>query len=216
AKKGPTFPFLSLPSELRTKIYDMVFTAAPIIIDLDPSTFSLLHRNRLLALFSVSRQIHSETTHRFFSTHTFRIFPTYPGRYFKTKKPLLARLPKHYKASITNLELRLGPGWNNPPQGWVVNEALGLHECSNVSILKVFVEFDPSEPIFRGFRAYDGFYENFCQQLLKGVLKAIPSISTVQFDAWSSVKLNGDMMQGLGQVVSTFEKFVGWGPERGW
>jgi hypothetical protein len=138
--KRPTFPFLSLPSELRNKIYSLVFVSAPAVIDLDPSTFSLLHRQRILALFSVSRQVHREATHHFFSTHTFRLFPTYPGRYFKTKRPLLARLPAHYRASISNLELRLGPGWNAPPRGWVVNDALGLKDCMNVRVLKIFVE----------------------------------------------------------------------------
>jgi len=139
-----------------------------------------------------------------------------PIGYFKTKKPLLARLPQHYRSSITNLELRLGPGWNNPPRGWVINDGLGLQDCTSVRVLKVFVECDPSDGIFKGFRAGEGFYERFCQDLLEGVLKATPSIATVEFDAWTSVKRSGDMMQGLGKVVSSFGKIVGWGPERGW
>jgi hypothetical protein len=216
AKKHPTFPFLSLPSELRNKIYSMVFSMTPLVIDLDPSTFSLLHRNKILALFGVSRQIHLESTHHFFSTHTFRLFPTYPGRYFKTKRPLLARLPQHYRASITNFELRLGPGWNNPPQGWVVNDALGLKDCTSTRVLKVFVECDPSDIIFKGFRAGEGFYEKFSQGLLEGVLKEVPSVQVVEFDAWSSVKRNGDMIAGLGEVVVRYDKLIAWGPERGW
>jgi len=79
-KKTATFPFLSLPSELRNKIYSLIFSSSPSVIDLDPHTFSQLHRNKTLALFSVSQQVHSESTHQFFSTHTFRLFPTYPGR----------------------------------------------------------------------------------------------------------------------------------------
>ena len=114
-EKRASFPFLALPSELRNKIYSLVFSAVPQVLDLDPSTFQLLHKSKMLALFMVSRQIHLEASHRFFSTHTFRLFPTYPGRYFKTKKPLLARLPPHYRRSMTSLELRLGPGWNAPP-----------------------------------------------------------------------------------------------------
>jgi len=215
-KKKPTFAFLSLPSELRNKIYSLVFSAAPSVIDLDPSTFSLLHRNKILALFGVSRQIHLETTHNFFSTHTIRLFPTYPGRYFKTKRPLLARLPKHYRASITTLELRLGPGWNNPPRGWIVSEALGLKDCLSVRVLKVFVECDPSDVIFKGFRAGEGFYEKFSQTLLEQVLQEVPNIKVVEFDAWSSVKRTGDMISGLGEVVARYDKIVGWGPERGW
>jgi len=216
AKKKQTFPFLSLPSELRNKIYSILFSSTPSVLDLDPSTFSLLHRNRILAIFGVSKQVHLESTHHFFSTHTFRLFPTYPGRYFKTKRPLLARLPKHYRSSITNLELRLGPGWNNPPRGWVVNDALGLKDCISVRVLKVFVECDPSDIIFKGFRAGDGFYEKFSQDLLEGILKEVPSIRVVEFDAWSSVKRTGDMIAGLGEVVARYDKVIGWGPERGW
>lgn len=215
AKKMPTFPFLSLPSELRNKIYSLVFGITPEVIDLDPSTFSLLHRNKVLALFGVSRQIHLESMHHFFSTHTIRLFPTFAG-YFKTKKPLLARLPKSYRQSITTLELRLGPGWNKPPRGWVVNDALGLQDCASVRLLKVFVECDPSDIIFKGFRAGEGFYEKFSQDLLEGVLKEIPSVQVVEFDAWSSVKRTGDMITGLGEVVARYDKVIGWGPERGW
>lgn len=215
-KSRPIFAFLSLPSEIRNHIYSLVFANAPPVIDLDPNTFSLLHRHKLLALFSVSRQVHSEATHHFFSTHTFRLFPTYPGRYFKTKKPLLARLPVHYRASLTNLELRLGPGWNNPPRGWVVNDALGLADCTNLRVLKVFVECDPSNGIFKGFRAGDGFYERFSQGLLEDVLKEVPSVRVVEFDAYKSVMRNGDMIAGLVEVAARFEKVVGWGPEREW
>lgn len=215
-KKLSTFPFMALPSELRNRIYHLVFSDVPPIMDLDPTTFSYLNRTKALALFRVSRQLHRETHYYFFSTHTFRIFPTFPGRYFKTKKPLLARLPAKYRASITSLQLRLGPGWNNPPKGWVVNDALGLSDCTNVRWLKVFVECDPSDIIFKGFRAFDGFYEQFSAGLLDEILKAIPSVEVVEFDAYSSVMRTGDMMSGLGAVVAKFNKVVAWGPERGW
>jgi hypothetical protein len=154
--------------------------------------------------------------HRFFSTHTFRIFPTYPGKYFKTKKPLLARLPIHYRNSMTSLDLRLGPGWSNPPRGWIINDALGLADCTSVRTLKVFVECDPSDPIFNGYRKHEGFYEKFSADLLEGILKAVPSVKVVEFDAYSSVKRTGPMMAGLGEVVARYDKVVAWGPERGW
>jgi hypothetical protein len=110
----------------------------------------------------------------------------------------------------------LGPGWNAPPRGWVVNDALGLKDCITVRDLKVFVECDPSDAIFKGFRRGDGFYERFSQNLLEDVLKEVPSIKLVEFDAWSSVKRTGDMISGLRDVVLRFNKVVGWGPERGW
>lgn len=68
-QKSGSFPFLGLPSELRNKIYDMVFSAAPAILDLDPFIFKLFHRTQMLAIFRVSKLLHEETTHRFFSTH---------------------------------------------------------------------------------------------------------------------------------------------------
>ncbi|CZR55368.1 uncharacterized protein PAC_05255 [Phialocephala subalpina] len=215
AAKKP-FPFLLLPAEIRNKIYGMVFSPCPTVIDLEPTTFRIINRNQLLALFSVCRQLHGEATHHFFSTHTFRIFPTYPGRHYKTKRPLLARLPARYRPSITTLELRFGPGWNNPPRGWVLNDALGLGDCTSARALKVFVECDPSDGFFAGFRKSEGFYEKFSADLLDGVLKEVPTIEVVEFDAWSFVNRTGDMMSGLGKVVVKYDKVVSWGPERGW
>ncbi|TGO10292.1 hypothetical protein BTUL_0139g00190 [Botrytis tulipae] len=210
------FPFLSLPSELRTKIYALIFAPFPSIIDLDPTTFSIIHRQKLLSLFTVCKQIYNESSHHFFSTYTFRIFPVHPGRYFKTKKPLLARLPAQYRNSITTLELRLGPGWNSPPRGWIVSPLLGLSDCTSVRVLKIFVECDPSDAIFKGFRAGDGFYEGFCQELLEGIFRDVKGIQTVEFDAFPGVQRTGDMMNGLREVVERHKKVVGWGPERGW
>lgn len=213
--KGGNFPFLSLPSELRNKIYSLVFSAVPTHLDLDPTIFKIIHRAQMLALFRVSRQLYRESTHHFFSTHTFRLFPTYPGRFFKTKRPLLARLPAQYRESITSLELRLGPGWNDPPRGWVVNDALGLNDCTSVRVLKIFVECDPSDPIFKGFRKSEGFYEEFSANLLDKVMKRVPSIKIVDFDAYTSVKRSGDMMAGLEKVVAKYEgKVVNWGSDR--
>jgi hypothetical protein len=98
----------------------------------------------------------------------------------------------------------------------MVNDALGLSDCTSVRVLKVFCEVDPSDSTFKGFRASDGFYEKFCQGLLREVLKKIPTIEVVEFDAWPSVKRTGDMMRGLGAVISSFKKLISWGPERGW
>ncbi|ESZ96952.1 hypothetical protein SBOR_2634 [Sclerotinia borealis F-4128] len=215
-KTKQSFPFLSLPSELRTKIYTLIFAPLPPVIDLDPTTFSIIHRYKPLSLFTVNRQLYNESSHHFFATYTFRIFPIHPGRYFKTKKPLLARLPSHYRNSIVTLELRLGPGWNNPPRGWVITPLLGLLDCTSVRALKVYVECDPSDAIFKGFRVSDGFYEGFCQELLEGILRDVKGIETIEFDAYPGVMRSGAMMSGLEELVKRHGKIVGWGPDRGW
>ncbi|KAK4233758.1 hypothetical protein C8A03DRAFT_19218, partial [Achaetomium macrosporum] len=162
------------------------------------------------------RTIYHEATHFFYSTRTFRIFPTVPGRSFTTKKPLLARLNARQRRLITSLELRLGPGFNMPPRGWVVNKALGLGDCVNVRKLTVFVECDPSDGIFKGFRKADGFYELFSRNLLDDVLFEMPFLHSVHFDAWSSVKKSGAMMSGLLAVAKARGRKICWGPERNW
>jgi len=97
-----------------------------------------------------------------------------------------------------------------------VNDALGLSDCAGVRVLKIFVECDPSDAIFKGFRKGDGFYERFSQGLLDGVLNGVPSIKVVEIDAWSSVKKSGDMVAGLLEVAVDHQKVIAWGPERGW
>ncbi|KAK7430982.1 hypothetical protein QQZ08_002512 [Neonectria magnoliae] len=217
-------PFLSLPSELRIKIYAYFFDEEDVdtlvspdpnnVIDLDPGNYKRFHRK--LGLLRVCKQVHAEACFLFYSTRTFRIFPTYPGRHFKTKKPLLARMKPHQRQTITSLELRLGPGWNAPPRGWVVNPALGLQDCVDVEILKVYVECDPSDNTFNGFRRSEGFYEGFCRNLLVNVLDELPSVQVVEFDARANVKKSGKMMQGLIDVATQAERIIEWGPRRRW
>lgn len=209
------FPLMSLPSELRLRIYEYHFAdTASSVVDLDPDNHKKLWR--MLALFKTCRMVYAESSHLYYSTRTFRIFPTHPGRFFKTKKPLLARLTAAKRSHLTSLELRLGPGWGKPPRGWVVNDALGLHNCVNVRRLTVFVECDPSDGIFKGFRREDNFYENFCKSLLEEILGELPQLEAVYFDAWSSVKKNGAMIRALAGVVVVNGRAIRWGPERGW
>jgi hypothetical protein len=213
-KPSKPFPFMALPSELRCKIYGFHFAESGPTIDLDPQNHKLIHKK--LAILRVCRAIYAEASHYFYSTRTVRIFPTHPGRFFKTKKPLLARLNPRQRASLTSLELRLGPGWSMPPRGWVVNAALGLQDCVNVRYLTVFVECDPSDGVFKGFRRADGFYEAFSRNLLEQVLSQLPQIDRVFFDAWTSVKKSGAMMRGLFDITASQGRKICFGPERGW
>ncbi|KAM0329488.1 hypothetical protein ACHAQA_004797 [Verticillium albo-atrum] len=205
---------MSLPGELRLKVYAHHFADSGKVMDLDPDNHRRLHRK--LALFKTCRTVYAEASHYYYSSRPFRLFPTYPGRFLKTKKPLLARLTPSKRSCLTSLELRLGPGWSSPPRGWVVNPALGLRDCVNVRRLTVFVECDPSDSVFKGFRRSEGFYEMFCQSLLSGVLAELPALEYVDFDGWSSVKKSGDMVKGLMEVAITNNRGIRWGPERGW
>ena len=211
------FPFLSLPSELRIKVYEHFFADDPSadpVRDLGPDNYKRFHKK--LGLVRVCRQVHAEATHFYYSTRPFRVFPTYPGKYFKSRKPILARLRPRQRQCLTSLELRLGPGWSQPPRGWVVNDALGLADCVNVRRLRVFVECDPSDAVFKGFRRSEGFYEGFSRQLLASVVGAMPAVDVVEFDAWTSVRKAGGMMRGLVSVARDLGVKIAWGPERGW
>lgn len=214
ARTPKPFRFMNLPSELRIKIYRYHFAEAGEVVDLDQDNYKRIHQK--LAILRVCRAIYSEASDTFYSTRAFRVFPTSPGRFFKTKKPLLARLTPKQRGLITSLELRLGPGWSKPPRGWVVNPALGLADCKKVQKLTVFVECDPSDGVFNGFRRADGFYEDFSRKLLDGVLDKLPRLDRVHFDAWTSVKKTGAMMRGLFDVTVTRGKRICWGPSRGW
>ncbi|KAK3328750.1 hypothetical protein B0H66DRAFT_571559 [Apodospora peruviana] len=212
AKRKP-FRFMDLPSELRNRIYSEHFAEVPRVVDLDSDNHKCIHKR--LAILRTSRAIYHEASYVFYSTHTFRLFPI-TGRHFKAKKPLLAKLNKRQRSFITSLELRLGPGFNQPPRGWVVNPALGLADCINLRKLTVFVQCDPSDSFYAGFRRADGFYETFSQGLLNGVLTDLPFIDRVHFDAWPGVKKTGAMMRGLFDVTLSQGRMIGWGPERGW
>ncbi|TDZ39930.1 hypothetical protein CTRI78_v010419 [Colletotrichum trifolii] len=213
-RKAKPFLFLSLPSELRLRVYAYYFEGCGDVVDLDPDNYKKYHKK--LGIQRVCRTMYQEVSHYFYSSRTFRIFPTHPGRFFKTKKPLLARLKPNPRSLMTSLELRLGPGFSQPPRGWVVNAALKLQECANVRRLSVMVECDPSDGAFNGFRRSEGFYEGFSQNLLTEVLQEMPWIETVIFDAWPSVKKSGAMMRGLIEVAAANDRQIKWGPERGW
>jgi hypothetical protein len=212
-KKREPFRFLDLPAELRIEVYTY-FVAADDVVDLNTQNHKYLRKK--LSILKTCKAIHREATHVFYSINTFRIFPTQGGRYFKTKKPLLARLKPHQRRSLSSLELRLGPGWTDPPRGWVVNPALGLSDCVNVHKLTVFAEIDPSESYYEGYRRADGFYEGFCRDLLRNVLTELSSLDCVHFDGGPGVKKRGAMVAGLIQVAEEMGKEIRWGPERGW
>lgn len=212
-KKPKPFPFMDLPSELRVKIYHYHFADIGPVVDLEPGNHFAIHKK--LCILRVCRRMYHEASHAFYSSKTFRIFPI-DGRYAKAKKGLLARLKPQSRAHITSLELRLGPGWSKPYRSWIVNDLLGLEDCVSARCLSVFVEIDPSDGLFDGWRKSNGFYEAFTQKMLGDILQALPHLNLVQFDAGRSVKKSGDMMRGLLEVTEANKRSISWGPERGW
>ena len=207
------FRFLDLPAELRVRVYEILLGVEG-TIDLDPANHQ--HINPLLSIFLVNRQLHEEAFRVFYGKNTFRIFST-NWKFFHTKRHLLSRLSPSYRASITTMELRLGPGWSAPPKRWIVNNRLGLSDCKTLRQLKVFVEIDPScHEIFRDFRLPHDLFTRFCTNLLQKILAKVPSIVEIQFDGYPSVKKSGKLMTALFTEAIAVEKMITYGPEHGW
>ncbi|KAL8935656.1 MAG: hypothetical protein Q9216_005320 [Gyalolechia sp. 2 TL-2023] len=208
------FPFFDLPSELRSKILSYLLCPDNRTIDLDPSN----HRSATdrLNLFLVCKRFGYEAYHIFYSGHTFRIFQTH-GRFLgKRTEPLLARLPSYYRNALVSLELRLGPGWSDPPKPWYVSGRLGLEDCTSVRTLRVFVEVDPSSPVFKGFRLNRDFFTHFSGSLLREVMERLPVLETVEFDGYPSVDRHGALMTRLLDDARRAKKRIAWGSEREW
>ncbi|KAL2350668.1 hypothetical protein BJ546DRAFT_1000069 [Cryomyces antarcticus] len=206
------FRFFDLPSELRSRIYELALVLSR-TIDLDPTNS---HRiSPRLEIFLTCHRMHEEAYRVFYGQHTFRLFPIH-GRFFHTNQPLLARLSPRYRAAVTTVELRLGPGWGKPPKCWNTSPRLGLADCSHLRQLKIFVEIDPSDDIFRGFRVADNFYTVFSKDLVQQICEQVPSLKEVQFDAYPAVQKSAPLVQELLAEVKGRGKKITWGPLRGW
>lgn len=166
-----------------------------------------------LALFLVSHRMHEEA-YRVFYAQPIRLFPAPAGRFFNTKKPLLARLPVRYREVVNAVVLQLGPGWSRPPRCQNVQPALGLMDCKSLRNLKILVECDPSDSFFHGFRgsnATEETYKWFCVDLLAGILEQVPALETVEIDAY--VKKDVPLVTALKCMVEETKKLrLFWGP----
>lgn len=211
--KPKPFRFMDLPTEVRLKVYGYHFGEIGPVVDIEHGNYFTIHRR--LSILRVCRRIYYEASDTFYNSKVFRIFPI-DGRQSRAKKGLLAKVKPQSRAHMTTLELRLGPGWGKPYRSWVVNDLLGLADCINVRCLHVYIEIDPGDKIFAGYRKAPGFYEKFCQNLLDDVLKGLPNALMVQFDAHPSVKKAGGMARGLLDIARANQRTIGWGPNRGW
>jgi hypothetical protein len=207
------FRFLDLPAELRRHILELAL-CVNCTIDLDPANYWRIAPR--LELLQVSRKIHAEAYAIFYGRHTFRLFPTH-GRFFGDRgQSLISRLPRQYRAAITSLELRLGPGWNKPPKSWAVSQLLGLEDAVSVRTLRVFVECDPSHDSFRGFRMTEPSFTDFAGSILQDVIRTIPSIEVIQLDGHSFISRDGHLMSRLLQIAEAEQKRITWGSMAVW
>ncbi|KAB8270746.1 hypothetical protein BDV30DRAFT_214591 [Aspergillus minisclerotigenes] len=221
APLGP-FPFFDLPSELRLRIYHiLLFTPRRKRAHLhtkgsvgasskkNPPLSPTSHR---INLFLVSRRVHNEASDYFYTTQTFRLFPLQDY----SRMPTVSMIPPRYRPSIATIELILGSSWTAPPSSWKVTRRLGLEDMVRAKTFKVFIEVDPSHPVFEGFRISKNFYTEFSGGILRDVLAKMPSLEYVEFDGWPSVRKNGALMQRLLHEAKAAKKKIAWGPERGW
>ncbi|KAE8372743.1 hypothetical protein BDV26DRAFT_273484 [Aspergillus bertholletiae] len=216
------FRFFDLPSELRLRIYHIVlFTPRRKRVHLhtkgsvgasskkNPPLSPTSHR---VNLFLVSRRVHDEASDYFYTTQTFRLFHLQDS----SRMPTVKMIPPRYRPSIATIELILGSSWTAPPSSWKVSHHLGLEEMVRAKTFKVFIEVDPSHPVFEGFRISKNFYTEFSGEILRDVLAKMPSLEYVEFDGWPSVRKHGALMQRLLHEAKSAKKKVAWGPERGW
>lgn len=194
---GPSqqaFDFCRLPTEIRARIFAYLL---PVGCTIDRQSPGIRRTGQRLKLCLVSRQICNEVLRVFYVQNTFRVFPT-TGHAFSRIVPLLKHLSTEHRILLTSLELRLGPGWGAPPRTWRVTEQLGLEEMANVWLLKVYIEIDPSQELFSGFRAGKNFYTEFSQDLLVKIVHRLPGLHQIQFDGRPSVRERGArLMQAL-------------------
>lgn len=213
-----TFPFFELPAEIRLRVYEILLVSPGRTLDLDPVNYRLIRPR--LTCFLVCRQMHEEAYPLFYGSHTqpMRIFPTH-GRFFHTKKPLLARLGPKYRAAVNTMELTMGPGWSAPPRCQHTGPGIGLADCTSVRTLKILVQVDPSDDIFNGFRGKGNTpssYQTFCAKILQGIIDQVPSLETVQLDAWTGVAKDAPLVLALARQIQEAKKTITWGPLRGW
>lgn len=213
------FPFFDLPAEIRLHVYHFALftprrrrrTANGSVgaSSKNPQRSPQSHR---IALFLTSRRMHDEASDYFYSTQAFRIFHIQDY----SRMPTLAGIPGRYRSSIGTIELILGSSWTAPPRSWTVTSQLGLEEMSRLRLLKVFLECDPSHPVFNGFRISNDFYSDFAGGLLQQILEKLPKLEYIEFDGNPSVLKSGSLMTRLLHEANKAGKKVVWGPQRGW
>ncbi len=81
----------------------------------------------------------------------------------------------------------------------------------SVQTLRIFVEIDPSHPVFAKFRISHGFYTDFSGNLLRDILVAMPQVDVVQIDGRPSVQIDGPLVSRLRKEVEGQARLIRWG-----
>lgn len=203
------FRFFDLPSELRNRVYQLLLFSKPEYRRAD-GTRPGSRINPLLA----NKLMHEEASHILYSTTRFNIFPiqVFEGAY------TVLDLPIHYLDHVANLQMTVGPSWTKIPDSWKVGRVVArrLKKAVKVQTLRVFVEFDPTNPIFAKYRISYDFYTNFCGNLLGDVLEVMPQLRYVELDGNPSVEINGPLVSRLREEALDAEKEVIWRKDAGW
>lgn len=85
---------------------------------------------------------------------------------------------------------------------WTVTPDLHLDLLHSLRTLSIFVQIDPSHPVFDGFRISAEFYTDFAGDLLRDILALLPaSVRWVSFEGNPSVEKEGDLMRRLREEV---------------
>jgi hypothetical protein len=188
---GGPFPFFRLPAEIRNRIYALVLTTPP--------TYRLDSEGRLrptrTSMMRVNQDMHRETSYLLYSSLTVRIFPLQDF----VQVPTIMELRPMYRAMVTKLEVVVGPSWTNPPKSWRVSKLLSkrLAKLQNIHSLRVFVQLDPSLPMYEKYRISPTFYTDFCGELLRDVLVCMTQVTHVEIDGNPSVEATGPLTQRL-------------------
>jgi len=198
------FRFFDLPPELRNRVYSLILFTNPPYRQNDPPRPGDCTR-----YFLVSRRFHKEASYLLYSSQVFRIFPLQDFN----PLPTVRELPEHYRELVTNVELVLGPSWTSPPSSWKVNKAMArvLGSLDSIQTLRVFVEIDPSHPVFAKFRVSHGFYTEFSGDLLKDILLAMPQLEIVHIDGRPSVQSDGPLVSRLRKEAEAQGRMIKWG-----
>ncbi|OAL40589.1 hypothetical protein AYO20_00325 [Fonsecaea nubica] len=188
--EGDPFPFLDLPAEIRNKIYHLVLFGKP--------GYRLVNgrlRPTRIGIMLANKRTHREAAYILYSTSSFRIFPLQDF----TPAPVIQELRPMYRAMVTSLEMVVGSSWTSPPKTWRVGKLLAkrLSKLSAVHTLKVFVELDPSLPMFEKYRVSLDFYTDFCGDLLRDVLACMPHVSHVEMSGNPGIDTTGPLVSRL-------------------